>query len=604
MMMAAAGISWVLAGPREPRLLVVPLAVIAFGVLQLIPLPGSLLCVVSPLAFQSQKALQSLYLSRPWPCVSLYPGATLAELQQLVLLATTILVVGDVARVGRFRRAIAWTLGAIGLVVWLLGMCFGHASDHVLLGFHDMKGPLRHYKTPLLPPVQTAGFSHPDVVSVGEIEYEADGSVVGDGFGPYVVSNHFAGCLGLTLPVALGLFLALSRGAVWARRFVYGMALLGCGAALFTVGISAGSRAGAAALAIGFLVVASLHAGRTWVRAAWLSGLGLVLAGMALILLVALRETAGQPAASDSAPPSDEYSLRSVGRDVRERITVARAALMIFRESPWLGAGLGTYGKLHCPIVRKNVVWHFAHNDYAQLLVEGGAVGVTGSAGLIAFTLRRIHTGWRRRVNAREQGMAAGLAGALAAIAVHSCFDWNLHVPANAYLFAIVVGLAIGTGSRCGTYGSNETLPPKRGLRARIACAILVTTMLGCIVLAISRIRSEPAMMALRRAVALQRDPKGEGVEAERVASLRSALAEAEGAVKLAPLNADDATTIGQAYLHLSKGQDRADLMAAYQWFCRSQRLCPVDEAVRATTAQLRAVLVSTNGCHADVPEP
>ena len=50
------------------------------------------------------------------------------------------------------------------------------------------------------------------------------------------------------------------------------------------------------------------------------------------------------------------------------------------------------------------------------------------------------------RQGERSEDEAAGLAalGALAAVALHSCFDFGLTIPANAATFAVVCGAAAG----------------------------------------------------------------------------------------------------------------------------------------------------------------
>jgi tetratricopeptide (TPR) repeat protein len=99
----------------------------------------------------------------------------------------------------------------------------------------------------------------------------------------------------------------------------------------------------------------------------------------------------------------------------------------------------------------------FAHCDYLQTLAEYGAFGLGLFAVFIAFNLRGAWQRWRRMIDrmARYRFMPAdrnalalqlGCMSAVAAYLVHSAVDFNLHIPANALLIAVVFGM-LATGS-------------------------------------------------------------------------------------------------------------------------------------------------------------
>ena len=96
-----------------------------------------------------------------------------------------------------------------------------------------------------------------------------------------------------------------------------------------------------------------------------------------------------------------------------------------------------------------------AHNEYLQLLVEGGVP----LAAMAAFT---ILAGWRETASrlhrdATSMGwIRAGAVAGMAAVAVQSVWDTGLRMPANGVLFAVMAAIAL--------YGQSDAAP--RGSRA------------------------------------------------------------------------------------------------------------------------------------------
>jgi len=83
-----------------------------------------------------------------------------------------------------------------------------------------------------------------------------------------------------------------------------------------------------------------------------------------------------------------------------------------------------------------------AHNDYVQLFAETGLLGF----GLLAWFFwqggRRLYRGlWAASPGALP--VLAALMAALGVMAFHEFFDFNLQVSANAFLFALLLGLAL-----------------------------------------------------------------------------------------------------------------------------------------------------------------
>jgi hypothetical protein len=137
----------------------------------------------------------------------------------------------------------------------------------------------------------------------------------------------------------------------------------------------------------------------------------------------------------------DITHLPEVG--LADRLVASRDSLRILRDHPWLGAGLGSFETVfpRYQSFPSDLTWDHAHNDYAEALGETGAAG----GALILFALGLFF--WLAFGNLRERlkhrtgwiqfGAALGCCGLL----VHSFVDFNLHIPANAAWFAVLLAL-------------------------------------------------------------------------------------------------------------------------------------------------------------------
>src|SRR4029077_17774398 len=83
-----------------------------------------------------------------------------------------------------------------------------------------------------------------------------------------------------------------------------------------------------------------------------------------------------------------------------------------------------------------------AHNDYVQLLSEAGFVGFALFAWLIVAHGRRL-VGGLTNISSRYLPLVAAMLAALAGMALHEWFDFNLKIPANAFLFIVLFAFAL-----------------------------------------------------------------------------------------------------------------------------------------------------------------
>lgn len=118
-----------------------------------------------------------------------------------------------------------------------------------------------------------------------------------------------------------------------------------------------------------------------------------------------------------------------------DRSGATGAALELVSKAPLIGAGPGKgtfffdWGNEGMRIMR------YVHNEYLQVLVELGAVGLLLALGVIAAVLIAM---WRGRGTA----LWAGAMAAVVVVLVHSAFDFLWHLP----VVLVVAGLCAGLG--------------------------------------------------------------------------------------------------------------------------------------------------------------
>ena len=152
----------------------------------------------------------------------------------------------------------------------------------------------------------------------------------------------------------------------------------------------------------------------------------------------------------------------------RMRALVWADTLSMIRDFPVWGSGLGAWPELFPRYQRP--LWpapffREAHNDYLELLAETGLVGF----GLLAWFF--LHTGsllWRGLKNMRRDlvPILAALLTALGIMAFHEIFDFNLQIPANAFLFTLLLGIALRLTARNPHSEPQPPAPPRLGLTA------------------------------------------------------------------------------------------------------------------------------------------
>lgn len=255
--------------------------------------------------------------------------------------------------------------------------------------------------------------------------------------GTFFNRNNFAGCMEMLLPLA-----AL---AAWRRRHRPGwLAWLAAPALGLAAMVVAASRGGMVALAAEAAAGAALVAiwrrtrpasassrpggrGERSGRAVLASGCALTVAIVALAGTARLRARfTGADAAGVTSPQRRELALSS---------------LAMWRARPLAGWGLGTWAQVYPRFARFSspAIYQYAHDDYLQTLAETGLIGAACGLGFLAAWAQVV---WTRLRRAQLTPLAAAAAVGCAGLLLHSAVDFNLHVPADLVLFAVLAAMA------------------------------------------------------------------------------------------------------------------------------------------------------------------
>jgi O-antigen ligase len=434
-------------------------------------------------------------------------------------------------------------------------------------------------------------------------------------FGPFVNRNHFAGYMEMLIPLSIGYTVAAfagvpARGETAWRRFVDRMtseranklALLAFMTLVMSVSLVLTlSRAGivsflAAVLLIGMVLVFG-RATQKW----------LLLPGLLFtVLLISL-------AWFGLGPIIERYqTLLHLSDDasMQGRIEVWKDTAKLVSDHPLMGSGPGTFGAVF-PAYKTHqdpVYYEHAHNDYVQLLSDTGVVGFGLAAGMLGVGVGFILAGWRRRRSPWAKGLLMGIVTGLVGILIHGLNDFNFHIPANAVLFVVLMGLAwnLARPERAGTspVRTSGRLRPALAAAGLIGLSVLIYQTTAAFAadryyhlgLALEKAgRYETAVEEYRRAIVWDAAHPVYHLALGRIyerlygAGDASALAEARSEmVRAAAL----APTAAEPHLHLGwLDARRGDASAATEEFNRALRLDPTNPVYRRYVGQWLAAM-------------
>jgi O-antigen ligase len=409
--------------PRASRrMLLGLLVVLAAAGVQLLPLAPGTLEAISPGTPEFLRNFDLRYAVEPSAHpLSINPPQTVRGL--VFLAAFTLLLAGLARSLSRSRvRTLTVALVVFGTALALIGIV-----QKAVLGDHVYMG------------MKIYGFWTPESKLVVP-------------FGPYVNRNHFAGWMLMGLPLAIGYLCALFEQGVqrttnWRSRLLWLSTPAGGGALLVLTAcllmsvslVMSMSRSGMA----GFALAAVLIGGR----------LLLALRGAAarLVAVVALALLVIVPAVSIGVDPMMERLSTDPRGSAATRLRVWTDSRAIIRDFPLTGTGLNTFGT--ATVLYHNgsreVVFQEAHNDYLQLLAEGGLLLAVPILVVVVLFVTAVRKRLREDDNRVSFWIRFGAIAGLLAIALQSLVEFSLQMPGNAAMFVVLAAISLHySGSR------------------------------------------------------------------------------------------------------------------------------------------------------------
>ena len=257
----------------------------------------------------------------------------------------------------------------------------------------------------------------------GDLKYSPD--ILSATFGN---SNHLAGYLEMSIPLLLGLFLLEHRGG---KLFL----IIYLTILLFSALILSLSRGGWIGMLIGlsFMSVSLLVSVYFKRKILLISAIiGTVFAALVILASTPVVEEIRTLAEMDQTP------------NLAQRMVVWGGVLDMIRDYPILGSGPGTFATVFTQYQPSGIAayYNYSHNDYLHFISETGLLLVVL---IIWMGISLYRKGFEKLKNPSRlvRGTALGAMTGITAILIHSIVDFNLHIPANAILFTILVAIVI-----------------------------------------------------------------------------------------------------------------------------------------------------------------
>jgi len=129
--------------------------------------------------------------------------------------------------------------------------------------------------------------------------------------------------------------------------------------------------------------------------------------------------------------------------EMRERVDPAIYAVRILNDYPLFGTGGGTFYNAYPRYRGADILPYYdhVHNDYMQIAAETGIPGLLLLGAIVLLSFFAAVLALSRRRDPLARGVAFGVVMGVTALAIHSTVDFNLQIPANAFIFTLLLAL-------------------------------------------------------------------------------------------------------------------------------------------------------------------
>jgi O-antigen ligase len=282
----------------------------------------------------------------------------------------------------------------------------------------------------------------------------------GPGYAQFINKNHFAFLMEMALGLGLGLIVA--RGVRRERVLIYVAALI----TVWTALVLSNSRGGLLAMMgqMAFTLVLFIRRrtrkgsgaskdgqrGRVRRSAGSLAVQIALVAGLVIAVILGVIWIGGDPLVSNIESASSELqATQSELREGSRRRDIWRASWRMFKANQIVGAGLGGYWAAvpQYHDASGKMTPQQAHNDYLELLASGGLIGAAIGIWFLTLLIQRLRLAVRAH-DSLYRAAAGGATIAAVGVAVHSLFDFGLHITINALIFFALLAIVASVNEK------------------------------------------------------------------------------------------------------------------------------------------------------------
>ncbi|MEQ1763824.1 MAG: O-antigen ligase family protein [Pyrinomonadaceae bacterium] len=252
-------------------------------------------------------------------------------------------------------------------------------------------------------------------------------------FGPYINSHHFASLMVLISGTAIAHL--LGNGITRQIKL-----LVAISAAVMAIAVPFTSSRGGVIAYIAMLSVAILawfYRGKERERKGWMPIL-VGGAGLALIVIGSLVYLGGE------ASMLRGFGIQNATDDISSgRFHFWSVAWQIFLTNPILGTGFDSFAMAYTRFDTQSGLFRVeqAHNDYLQILSDGGIIAFLITLSFIVLLVRKALNRIREESDDLVRTTVIGGFAGCVGILVHSIFDFPLRTAGNAYMFLLVIAV-------------------------------------------------------------------------------------------------------------------------------------------------------------------
>ena len=297
------------------------------------------------------------------------------------------------------------------------------------------------------------------------------------GGGTYICPNHLAGFLEMVLGMLISriVFLSFSKHSI--KQSALKNIIIIYAAIVSIMGLVATlSRGGWIALAVGLLLLL-IWGGWEWHKL-W-PRLAVAVAGLGLLALLLYKvEPVRNYIFLTLKGGQGNGAISLYDPSLGGRTFLAKTTLAMIRERPFFGTGAGTwewfYPQYRPP--KSPPSPEYPHNDLLNLISDYGFVGLILVLAALTCFYRHVILLTTGNISSEQKSMAIGSAISVTSILIHSLFDFNLHILANALLFVSLMGFAVAMDEN---KNRSQRVELKPAARYTLAAFLLVVAVFG-----------------------------------------------------------------------------------------------------------------------------